>query len=81
MIRTPSKIEYLDHIFIANYKNNFYKNTVCGTFNCNKCNLYVCLSMRNYYINSCQFMIDEIKNIWKELNITCNEVIIKNIIE
>jgi len=82
MIRTPSKIEYLDHIFISeNYRSNYYKNYVSGVFICQNCNLRVCISMYDLYISSCSYLLDSFYHSWKELDLTCNEVVIKNIIE
>lgn len=62
-------MEYLDHSFFI------IKDHTYGFYICEKCKIQV------YYQNSVDGMYGLIDNIWKKLDIGCNEVIIKNIIE
>jgi hypothetical protein len=82
MMKSNNKIEYLDHNFISDYHiPEHYKWHFSGTYICSNCKLYVCMAVNNLYITNCSYLFDKIKHDWRELNITCDEVIIKNILE
>ena len=81
-IRTHRRIEYLDHNFI----NTFYDRgdvSFGGTYTCDKCKLYVCIKMYTHslYVSECVYLVDKCSYNWKELDMDCGEVVIKNIIE
>jgi hypothetical protein len=73
MIRTSERIEYLDH--------NFTSPQGGGIYTCEKCKLYVCIYMCNLHIKECVYLADKWNHHWEELKLTCDEQIIKNIIE
>ncbi len=73
-------IEYLGH--------KFFETEGGGIHRCKTCNLRVYIRMKINYVEQCLMLIDHkvlfssfVIGRWDELPYTCDEIIIKNIIE
>lgn len=68
-------IEYLNHKFLPTEGG--------GIHNCKICNLrvYIRLSMYQTYIEYCWYLSNKWSNNWINLELTCNEQVIKNLLE
>lgn len=63
--------------------HEFIKTEGGGINRCKMCNLRVSIRFRVYgtYIEECLYLKNDIENTWAKLDLTCNEVLIKNLLE
>ncbi len=73
MTKKSEIVEYLNHKFVPTEGGGICK--------CKVCDLRVCIRRDLLYIKSCLYLKDDLLNTWAELDLTCEDVIIKNIIE
>lgn len=77
-------IEYLGHLF---YKNGQSSGIFAGDMcYCRNCKILACLFVNDLYMKSARVYImngnkSSLLKDWPELTLTCDEMIIKNIIE